>query len=271
DLGDVPVPGHLVFDGAAVGDDVRAVLGERPGNVLEQARAVPGVDGDLDAEALAAASLPLDRREPFRVAAQRAHVRAVAAVDRDPLAERDVADDVVAGNGCAALGEPDEDVLDSDHVDAVAVAAGRVAGAWLLERDRLLGDLADLELLQDLVDDLRRGQLPRAERDVEVLGLLVAGLPDHPCEDGGAGELLVGEVLRLERVLERLAALRLEILLLLTGEELPDLVAGARRGDEREPVTRGAAGGGLAGENLDAVAAVEAVVERHDPPVHLGA
>ena len=69
DLGDVPVPGHLILDGAAVGDDVGTVLRERPGDVLEQAWPVPGVDGDLDPEALAAPSLPLDRREPLGVAA----------------------------------------------------------------------------------------------------------------------------------------------------------------------------------------------------------
>src|SRR6185437_7829294 len=152
------------------------------------------------------------------------------------LAERDVADDVVARHGRAAPREPDEDVLDADHVDPVALAAGRLAGPRLLERDRLLGDLGDLELLQDLVDDPRRRQLSGAERDVEVLGLLVAGLPDHAGEHGGARELLVRQVLRLERVLERLAPLRLEILLLLTREELADLVARARGGDEREPV-----------------------------------
>ena len=39
---------------AAVLDDVRAVLGEGARDVLEQARAVPRVDGDLDAEALRA-------------------------------------------------------------------------------------------------------------------------------------------------------------------------------------------------------------------------
>ena len=175
------------------------------------------------------------------------------------------------GTGVQHLREPDEHVLDADHVDAVAVAARRLPRPRLLDRHLLLGDLADLELLEDLVDDLRRGQLPRAERDVEVLGLLEAGLADHSGEDGRAGELLVREVLALERVLEQLATLRLEILLLLAREELADLVPGARRSDEREPVAGGAAGSGLAREDLDPVAAAEAVVERNDPAVHLRA
>jgi hypothetical protein len=88
------------------------------------------------------------------------------------------------GTGCAALREPDEHVVDADHVDAVAVAAGGLARPRLLDRHLLLGDLADLELLEDLVDDLRGGQLPGAERDVEVLGLLVARLADHAGEHG---------------------------------------------------------------------------------------
>src|SRR5581483_1397082 len=150
---------------AAVADDVRAVLGERPGDVLEQARPVPRVDRDLDAEALRAAPLPLYRREPLRIPPQCADVRAVAAVDRDPLAERDVADDVVAGDRGAALREPDENVLDADHVDAVRRAADCLARARLLDGDGLLRDLAHLELLEDLLDDPRGGELPRAEGD----------------------------------------------------------------------------------------------------------
>src|SRR5215471_4918744 len=74
-----------------------------------------------------------------------------------------------------------------------------------------------------------------------------------------------------ERVLEELAALRLEVLLLLAGEELADLVARPRRGDEREPVARGTARGGLAGEDFDVVAAAKPIVERDDPAVHLRA
>ena len=52
DFGRVPVLRELILDHAAVADDVRAVLGERPRDVLEQPRAVPRVDRDLDAEAL---------------------------------------------------------------------------------------------------------------------------------------------------------------------------------------------------------------------------
>src|SRR4051812_32458463 len=108
DLGRVPVLRELVLDGPAVRDDVRTVLGERPGDVLEQALPVPGVDCDLHAEAPRCPAVPLDRGEAVGVLLQRADVRAVVAVDRDALAERDVADNVVARDRVAALREPDE-------------------------------------------------------------------------------------------------------------------------------------------------------------------
>src|SRR6187401_2779425 len=56
--------------------------------------------------------------EALRVAHERLHVRAVEAVDRDALAERDVARDLVARHRSAALGEANEHVLDAGHGDA---------------------------------------------------------------------------------------------------------------------------------------------------------
>src|SRR6185437_6608518 len=114
-----------------------------------------------------------------------------------------------------------------------------------------------------LVDDAPGGQLPGAEREVEVFGLLVTGLADHAREHGRAGELAVGEALRLQRGLERVAALRLEVLLLLAREELPDLVTRPGRRGEREPVTRRPASA-LRREHLDAIAALQLVMKRND-------
>ena len=57
-------------------------------------------------------------------------VLAVLAVDRDPAAERDVADDLVAGNRAAALGQPHHDVVDALDVDPVVrMRPGCGAGA----------------------------------------------------------------------------------------------------------------------------------------------
>jgi hypothetical protein len=197
-------------------------------NVREQTRAIPGVDRDLDEEAGRRSPLPLDVSEPLRVALQRAHVRTVLAVHRDAATHRDVADDRVAGHGRAALREPHEHVLDTRHVDADAVARHRLARALRLRRDdRLGGDLVGLEPLDDLVDDLGRRELAGAERDVEVLRLLEARLADDLREHAGALQLAVRELLRLQRLVEQVAALRLGLAARLALVPLADLVAGA--------------------------------------------
>src|SRR5215212_4965207 len=268
---DVPVLRELVLDVAAVLDDVRAVLGERPRDVLEQPRAVPRVDRDLHPEALRRAAVPGDVREALRVPLQRLHVRAVLAVDRDALPERDVADDLVAGERRAALRQPDEHVVDPANGDAEVLAQGRVPRLRRLERDRLLlRDLLRLQALDHLVDDVAGLQLPGAERDVEVLGLLEAGLANHLSEHRRALQLAVGQVLLLQRALERLATLGLGLLARLAREPLADLVAGPRGGRQRKPVARGPAPA-LRGQDLDEVAALQTVVERDDPAVDLRA
>src|SRR6266536_5717940 len=111
DLDDVPVLCELILDVAAVFDDVRSVFGEGSRDVLEQTRAVPRVNRDLDEEAAGGAAVPVDRCKALRVATQSLHVRAVGSMNGDALAHRDVADDVVTRDGRTALGQPDEHVL----------------------------------------------------------------------------------------------------------------------------------------------------------------
>ena len=66
-----------------------------------------------------------DGDEALGVLAQRGGVRAVVAVDRDPAAERDVADDRVAGHRAAALGQAQHDVVDALDADAVGGSSCR--------------------------------------------------------------------------------------------------------------------------------------------------
>src|SRR5947208_4240022 len=149
-------------------------------------------------------------------------------MDRDALAHRDVADDFVTGDGGAALGQPDEHILDALDPDPEIATGDRAAALRGLERDRLfLGDLLRLQPVQDLVDDLADRHLARAQSDVEVLGFLEAGLANHLGENGGADELLVGKTLLLEPLLERVAALLLGLLTRLARVPLADFVAGA--------------------------------------------
>ena len=131
-------------------------------------------------------------REALGIPLQRPDVRAVLAVHGDPATHRDVADDRVAGDGRAALREAHEHVLDAGDVDADAIARdGLAARARLRRDDRARSDLLRLQPLDDLVDDLRRGELPGAERDVEVLRLLESGLADDLGEHARALQLAV--------------------------------------------------------------------------------
>ena len=102
----------------------------------------------------------------------------------------------------------------------------------------LLGHLGRLQPLQHLVDDLADRHLAAADGDVEVVGLLEAHLADQLGEQRRRGELLARQAVRAEGLRERVAALLLEVLALLVGEPLADLVAGARGAHEREPVAR---------------------------------
>ncbi len=135
---------------------------------------------------------------------------------------------------------------------------------------RDLGGLALLQPLHDLVDDDRRRDLRAAERDVELVALPEAHLADHVRQQRRADDPLRRQALLLEVVLEQLAPGVLGVLARLALEPLADLVAGARRLHEREPVARRAALA-LGGQHLDDVAALELVGERHDPAVDLRA
>src|SRR3954454_4563322 len=157
DLEHEAVAHHLVVDQAAGLEDVHALLGEGPREVLEQAVAVPRVDVELDLERGLAVGLPRHGGEPVGVLAQRDRVRAVLAMDGDAAAERDVADDRVAGHRAAALGQAQHHVVDALHADAVRPAGAGGLAALAARRDErldglllVLGRLALLEALQDL-------------------------------------------------------------------------------------------------------------------------
>src|SRR6266705_1386709 len=85
-------------------------------------------------------------------------------------------------------------------------------------------------------------------------------IPAASCAAGSAAQ----------RAPEGPAAPLLGLLARLARVPLADLVAGPRRRGQREPVARRAAAA-LGGQDLDEVAALQPVVQRHDPPVDLGA
>ena len=105
--------------------------------------------------------------------------------------------------------------------------------------------------------------LRAAERDVEVVGLLEAQLADDVGQQRRAGQLLRRQAGLVEVLLQQLAAGVLGVVARLGLEPGLDLVAGAGRLDQREPVARRAALA-LGGEDLDDVARLQLVVQRHD-------
>src|SRR4051794_12881348 len=279
-LDDEAVLDHRIHHGAARLEDVHAALGERAREVLEQARPVVAVDLQLDAERLRPLTVPAHLREALGVLHERLRVRAVLAVDRDALAQRDVPDDRVARHRAAALGEPQHHVDAGVAVDLDAVCRGlrgRLRLLPLLVGDELLDGaarldcgLALLQPLHQLVDDDRGGDLRLAERDVEVLALLEAHLSDHVGEQRRAGHLLRRQARALHVLVQDLAAGALRVLAALALEPGADLRLRARRLRERQPVARWPALL-LRGQHLADVARLQLVVERHHLAVHLGA
>ena len=143
-----------------------------------------------------------------------------------------------------------------------APCGGRAAGPRRASGSSTPG-LALLEALHDLVDDDLRRDLRAAERDVEVVGLLEAELADDVGQQRRAGQLLRRQAGLVEVLLQQLAAGVLGVLARLGLEPGLDLVAGAGRLDQRQPVARRAALA-LGGEDLDDVARLQLVVQRHD-------
>ena len=74
--------------------------------------AIPSVDLDLHPERGVGVAVPAHLRKTLRVAPEHGNVGTVLAVDRDPPAERDVADDGIAGHWTAALGQAEHDLVD---------------------------------------------------------------------------------------------------------------------------------------------------------------
>ena len=260
-------------------EDVDPGLGEGPREVLEQAGPVPGVDLQLDPVGGRVVARPGDVGEALGRLHQRLDVAAVLAVDRDSAAERDVADDLVARNRPAALGEPHDDVVDALDLDpevgGILGAALALVAALEHAREACLGlvaghRLAALEALHDLVGDRLRRDLALAEGDVEVVGLAEAHLADHVGEQRRAGDPLRRQAGLAQGGVQLLAPAALGVLAALALEQGADLVARAAGAHQREPVARRAALL-LGGQDLDDVAAVELVVQRHDLAVDLGA
>src|SRR5690606_24553537 len=238
-------------------------------HVAQQAGTVVGADDDLRRVGLDRYRAPADLDDAVRLAAfQMQHRRAVLAVDAHAAALGDVADDGVAGQRLAAAGHLGQQIADALDLDVAAPAGARHLGG-AASRDQLqLGIAIRLDQLLSLVDQMCEAYVAGTQGGEHVLHRLEVGALDQflviDADDVQAGQLALQHGLAGDDVL--LAGLLLE--------PVDDLGPGTGGGDIAQvgvqPVTarRPAL---LGGDDLHLLAGLQAVVERHDAPVDLGA
>ncbi|RMO84044.1 hypothetical protein ALQ33_05543 [Pseudomonas syringae pv. philadelphi] len=246
---------------------VDAFVEQHLGDVAQQAGSVVGADDDVHRIGEHRHRAPADLDDPFGLAAaQLQHRGAILAVDADATTLSDVTDNRIARQRLAAAGHLRHQVADALNLD-IATLARLVAGGLARDQLQLLVDPIRLNLLLSQVDQLRQTQIARTQGREHVVGRLVIGFirqlveidlrqrkPRQFALDQGStgGNVLVA---------------RLQL------EPVNNLGPRPRGGDVTQvrvqPVaTRRAV---LAGDDLDLLAGLQAVVERHDAAVDLRA
>src|SRR5690606_290563 len=227
-----------------------------------QAAAIEGADVDFDRESVVGARTPVDRDHAFRMRGLKAaQIGAVAAMDADAAAERDVAADRFRRHGSAAAREAGQQVADAlDGHAGLARRHRRLAHDWGRQLLRFGAPL-------DCAADLRRVDLAFADRLVQRIGARHVELADEL----GERHAVYREALQL--TLENLPALLAIVLFVELAEPGAHLAAIAGRGEiskrGNQPV---AARIGLLGrDDLDLIAVGERLIERNHPPVDLRA
>ncbi len=251
------------------GEDVDVLVGQDPGDVRQKAGAVQRLDLDGDQEDRRLGGRPLDVQDPLRLPGQRVDVDAVGAVHRDAVAAGDEADDGVARHRRTTAGQLDPHIVDAldDHT---RIGAGTALGP---RPDR--GGLGDVlgglvlpaERLHQLLDDALRGDMALADGGVEGGDVGVAHLVGEGDQGVARQDPLDGQVLLAHGAGDGVLALLDRLVASLLGEPAADLVAGARRFDEAEPVAGRSGARRLGGEDLHQVAVVQGRFERDEASV----
>src|SRR5271154_4090366 len=103
---------RILMVGAAFDrSDVRAGAADDGGNFREKAGAGLGANGEFDGKGGRAGTAPFDGDAALGLIEKILHIGAGARVHSNPAATRDVAHDFVAGNGIAAFGAVDEQIV----------------------------------------------------------------------------------------------------------------------------------------------------------------
>ncbi|CRI65006.1 hypothetical protein THIOKS12210051 [Thiocapsa sp. KS1] len=244
-------------------EHVHVVVGENGGDIPQQTLAVRGDHqhvhrvaciGGLIRPAHVDEALCLGGRQVLEVAA-------ILAMDGDAASAGDEPDDGIVGHRLAAGGEMGHEVVDPFHHNV-----RRADRARLVRLARLGLDLLELLglALPHLTRDLPDREVAAPDRGQEILAAL---------EVEAGRELFEIRLLRdtqsAQLALQGDATALQMLIVVQLLEPLANAVAGARRGQiammRAEPIAAG--GGVLLSQDLDGLAAVQLVVQRHDPPV----
>ncbi|KPZ18253.1 Uncharacterized protein ALO56_05246 [Pseudomonas viridiflava] len=234
-------------------------------HVTQQPGTVVGADDDVHRIGEHRHRPPTDLDDPLGFApAQLQHRGAILPVNAHPAPLRDVTDDGIARQRLAAadhLGHQVAHALDLN----IATLARLVARSLARNQLQLLVHAIRFDLLLSQVDQLRQTQITGTERGEHVVGGLVIGL---------VGELVEIDLRQCQTrqfALEQGSAGGDVLVARLQLEPVNDLRPRPRRGDVTQvrvqPVAARRAV--LAGDDLDLLTGLQAVVERHDPAVDL--
>src|SRR5216683_1327248 len=248
--------------------DVGTGTADDGGDFCEKAGAVARADGELDGKLGFGSAAPLDGDAAFGLVHEILDVGARSSVNGDAAAARDVADNFVAGNGIAALGAVDEQVVVAlDDQGRLAEAQHPFYG---FDKGRLgvngLGRRGFLRFSENAREDLAGGIFSETDGGVEILnfGKAVIG---NEFEHVGFRNFLEAAAEMTRFVFEQALAHFRGFFAFLLVDPVANLAFGRRGFHEAEPVAAGVVT--FLRENLDDVAAADFVAQRDHLAVYL--
>src|SRR3984893_887481 len=265
----IGIDARIQFVGAAFqAAYVRAGSADDRGNFRKQPGTILGAYGELHRECGLASAAPFDGDTPLRLVHEVLHLGAHAGVHGDATAARDVADDFVAGDGVAALGAVNKQVVVAlDDQRSFAEPQYALDG---LDQGGLGIDSLRLVVLSRFAkharEDLARGVFAEAHGGIEVLdfGEAMVGNKFHHVLFGNFLQA-AAEVARF--VFEELFPHFLGFFAFLLVDPVSDFALGVRGLDKAQPVAAGMVA--LLRENLHHVAAGDFMAQRDHLPVDL--
>src|SRR4029077_1932549 len=246
--------------------DVGGGAADGAGHLGENAGAILGAYAQVHRESGLGGAGPFDGDAALGFVEKIANVGAGGGVHGHAAAAGDVADDLIAGDGVAALGAMNHQVVVAANEDGGIVEAEHALDGGNELRRFLLGRL-DERLAGSLRQNLARGPFAVDEGGIEIVGAgtAVFGGDTHEI---GVGNFLQADAAATRFLLEHAAAHGDGFFALVQIDPVADLAAGAGGLNETEPVAAG--GVAFLGEDFDDVAVGKDVAQRDDLAVGAG-